>query len=554
MPQTIEFVTGDRAGAKVDLTQETVRLGRHPTCEVVIDLNSVSRFHAHLIKEGDQYLIEDLKSRNGTFVNGKKIEGRVPLGHNDRVKICDTLLVYRLNAESVDSGSVEIPNVVGEETDVSSTVLKTLSAHRGSDLQIRVRPEAKLRAILDVTEAVGQSLEIDVVFSKILESVFKLFPQADRALIILAEEGGRLIPRSYKLRHESDDGIRFSRTVINQAMKQQEAILSADAVNDERFSLSQSIADFRVRSIMCAPLLTPSHKALGVLQVDTQSHQRFEEDDLSLLISVASQATIAIENARMHATILSQDRIRRELEFAREVQGGFLPQQTPSVEGYEFYFFYEAAGQVGGDFYDVVPLAKGKWAILLGDVSGKGVPAALMMAKATSDAKVALLTAPDDPSKAVELFNRSMCAAGRGDRFITFVLVVLDPATHQISIISAGHMSPIVRRAKERIVEEPIQHETTGLVLGIDELAEYKMVTTSLEPGDAVVLYSDGINEAMNAEESMYTIPRLREKVCGAELSAIELGECLVKDVTDYAAGHQQSDDMTLVCFSRRRS
>ena len=186
---------------------------------------------------------------------------------------------------------------------------------------------------------------------------------------------GRFVPRSSKQRREDEDTIRFSKTVVQRAMEEKKAILSADASSDERFSMSESIADFRIRSVMCVPLLGVDQRSLGVIQLDTQSYtQRFSEDDLQVLTSVANQAAIAMENARLHEEMLIQERMRRELSFAREVQQGFLPRFMPKVNGYEFWGFYEAAGLIGGDYYDFVQLPEGRQAVIVADVSGKGVP------------------------------------------------------------------------------------------------------------------------------------------------------------------------------------
>lgn len=547
MPPTLQIMSGDQAGTEISLTQATVRLGRHPTCEVLIDMNAVSRFHAQLVRENGQYYIEDLNSRNGTFVNGAKIEGKTLLSDNDRVKICDMLLAYRVSA----GAGAPPPPPAPPEDDHASTILKTIDASQSPDAMMKVRPEAKLRAVLDISQAIGQSLDQNAIFEKILDSLFRIFPQADRAMLILAEDQEQLRIKSLKLRRPSDETVRFSRTIVRQAMSEKKAILSADAASDERFSMSQSIADFRIRSVMCVPLLAQDQDAMGVIQIDTQSyHQKFEEEDLQILTSVAAQAAVSIENARMHEEILSQERMQRELEFAREVQHGFLPKGTPKIPGYHFWAYYEAAGQVGGDFYDFVSLPEDRLAIFVSDVSGKGVPAALLMAKASSDARVALFQSPHDAARATALMNRAVCDAQLDDRFITMILCIVDLQRNKLSITSAGHMSPIIRRA-DGSVREPIGDMESGLPIGVLDDFEYVAVETDLEPGDCVVLFSDGISEAMDQSNRLYTIERIREQVAALSPPAEELGEALLHDVKRHADEFRQSDDMTLVVFSR---
>lgn len=546
MPPTLEVLTGNDAERRYPLIQDKVRLGRHPACEVHIDVNSVSRFHAHLLREGDRYSIEDLNSRNGTFVNGRKIEGRVPLRDNDRVKICDVLFVFHGKAADTQPHPAAIESV---DEDSSSTVLGTLDAQNDVEMFVGVKAEAKLRAILEISQAIAQTLELDRVFEKILDSLFKIFPQADRSLVILSQNE-QLIPRAVKQRR-GDETVRFSRTIIQQALSGRQAIRSADASQDDRFVMSQSIADFRIRSVMCAPLLAQDHRPLGAIQIDTQNfHQQFSDEDLQILVSVASQASIAIENAQLHSAILDQERIRQELSFAHQVQKGFLPTTPLEIPGYEFWDFYEAAGQVGGDYFGYVALPNGKFAVMVGDVAGKGVPAALLMAKASSDSKVALLTNPDSFGKAMGYLNNAICDTNLDDKFITMVLAVIDPSNHRLTMVNAGHMSPMIRRQSGEVVE-PAEDNITGLPIGIIEDFDYAEVTVDLEPGDAVVLYSDGINEAMNATEDQFTIERLRTLVGELNLPARELGPTLLDHVRKHVNGAKQNDDMTLVVFTR---
>lgn len=551
MPPILQVLSGATAGHQYALTADPIRMGRHPSCEVVIDLNSVSRFHAQLVKEADGYAIEDLKSRNGTFVNGKRIDGRTTLVDNDRVKICDMLLVYR----DGDSTGLPLPPIPAEEVaddESGSTILKTIDARLSSDLMLKVKPEAKLRAILEISQAVGQSLNLDDIFTKMLDSLFKIFPQADRGMVILEAEPNQLRVRAVKQRHDADEeSVRFSRTILRQAMTQRAAILSADAASDERFSMSQSIADYRIRSVMCAPLLTQEGTALGVIQVDTQNfHQKFEEDDLQILQAVASQVSISIENARLHEAQMSQARIKQELEFAKIVQTGFLPKRTPPVPGYSFWTYYESAGAIGGDFFGFLPLPGGRVATFVADVSGKGVPAALLMAKSSADFRVGLLSEPDDLAAALRKINVAFSEAQLDDRFITAILCVIDPAREKMTIASAGHMSPLVRRRGGEVIE-PINDVVTGLPLGVYDDFEYEAVECDIGPGEAVVLYTDGISEAMNGSGQLYGVERLTRSLSQVDLAADKLGEFLLRDVREHVAGHAQSDDMTIVVFTR---
>lgn len=553
MPAFLKVISGSNSGAVFPVVVDKVRLGRHPECEVVIDVNAVSRFHAHVLREGDHFFLEDLQSRNGSFVNGQRVDGRILLHDNDRVKICDTLFVFRTKDEEQENG--EEAKVKPHENDVTTTIVTAIDAESNAELMSKVKPEAKLRAILEISQALGHTLDVDHIYPRVLECMFKIFTQADRALILLQGTGTQMIPKAVKHRlGGGEETVRYSRTIVQRAMTERKAILSADASTDERFAMSESIADFRIRSIMCVPLLGKDKQALGVIQIDTQNaQQRFDMDDLQILASVATQASITLENANLHQEILSQERMRRELDFAKEVQTGFLPQKMPQIAGYEFWAYYDAAGQVGGDFYDFVPLPNGRQAIIVGDVAGKGVPAALMMAKASSDVKVGLLTYPDQNDRAMASVNQAICAASLEDKFITLVMCALCPKTHRLVVVNAGHMSPMIRRA-DGSVEEPAQDELSGLPVGVDETTAYRAVETELDPGDVVLVFSDGISEAMNAKRQTYTTERIREKLRAVTLTPEALGRFLLKDVRAHIGDSSQNDDITMVVFGRNQA
>ncbi len=213
----------------------------------------------------------------------------------------------------------------------------------------------------------------------------------------------------------------------------------------------------------------------GVIQLDTLDiRQQFTQDDLEVLASVASLATLSVENALLHETALKQRDMERELDFASQVQQGFLPTERPRLAGYEFYEYYEAARGVGGDFYDYVPLPGGRVAIGLGDVAGKGVSAALLMARMYSAARFELLTKPT-PSDAMTGLNQQLVSGGMGHRFVTMVIVVVDPATHRLTLVNAGHLLPLLRRAGGTV--EKIDYDGAGSPWGsrrIPSIANWK--------------------------------------------------------------------------------
>lgn len=558
----LQLFKGSGPGEELPLKGDRVILGRHPDCDVVLDAAAVSRQHAQILEENGQYYVEDLHSRNGTYVNGQPIQGRRALEDGDRLKICDLALAFYIGAPSdrlnktddITSVSlaalmVDEPAHVGGSTIVSKLDVGRSSHHAG--MRLTVNPEVKLRAMIEIAHNLGKAVSLDEVLRKLLDSLFKIFIQADRGFVILrTQPDGVLVPKAIKHRRpEMEDQIRISRTIVNSAMASQEAVLSADAANDSRFDSSQSIADLRIRSVMCAPLVDSEGNSLGVIQVDTSDQrQRFQKDDLEVLASVASQAAIAVDNAQLHENALKQHALERDLELARKVQRGLLPAAPPELAGYCFFDFYEPANQVGGDYYDYVELSNNRLAVVLGDVSGKGVAAALLMAKLSGEVRYYLASAPD-AATAMNRINVSFSRAGWQDRFVTFVLAVLDADCNEITLVNAGHMPPLLRHSQG--VVEPIGSEQAGLPLGVDADFSYEAYTRRLEPGDFLAMFTDGISEAMNGNNELYGVDRLQQQLAIGSAPCADLGRLILDDVKRFVGGRPQSDDMCLACFGR---
>ena len=516
----LKVLKGRNPGQQFPLDADRTVIGRHPECDIVLDMASVSREHASITREGDDYFVEDLHSRNGTFVNGELVHGRRRLEEDDRLKICDLLFTFHrempdpvasadsTTGESAISQQTTRPAMVfDDQQSGGATIMGHLEVPLSdpSGLRLTVRPESKLRALIEITENLGKVLDLDKVLSGVLDSLFKIFIQADRGFVVLRDPAsGALVPRAIKYRHgPSDETARISRTIVRQAMETRQAILSADAASDERFDLSQSIADFKIRSMMCAPLINSDGEPLGVIQVDTQNQRsRFQQDDLDVLIAVARQAAIALENAELHQWALRQQALERDIELAHKVQRGFLPSTPPELPGYRFFDYYEPARRLGGDYYDYVELPDGRLAVVVADVSGKGISAALLTAKLSAEIRYCLASQPQ-PALAMQRLNRTFAHAGWEDRFVTLVLAVLDPAAHTLAIVNAGHMAPVLRRADATI--EQLGTEITGFPLGVVDDFPYEQQTISLAPDENVVLYTDGISEAMSPDGQLFT-------------------------------------------------
>ena len=532
-------------------------IGRDSSCELWIGNDpEVDLFHARITKDpaGDCF-VHDLESDNGTFVNEQVIEGRKLLEHGNLVRVCDVVFTFHEREQppssSSDDSSFRAVMVDDESSDSGgSTIMSKLDVRSSiNGPLLAASAEAKLSALIEITRSLSNTLSLDKVLPDVLDSLFRIFVQADRGFVGIVDANGVLVPRWTKLRREDkDDTIRVSRTIAKTVMETKEAILSADAASDVRFEMSQSIADFRIRSMMCAPLVDNDQNAFGILQIDTlDQRQRFREDDLELLVSTAAQASFAINNARLHEDSLKQRSIERDLQLAREVQKAFLPQQAPDLPDYTFYSYYQAANHIGGDYYDYVPLPNGNIAVIVADVVGHGVAAAMLMAKVSAESRFCLASEAD-PAVAITKLNRRLCEL-KLNRFVTFILAVINPATHEVTIVNAGHMAPMLRHV-DGTVDDPGQKQA-GIPLGIVDDFEYNKISITLQPQELLTLYTDGLDEAADVKGEQYSIDRMREGVKAGDGTPEGTGKTLIADIRAHITGCPQDDDMCLVVLRR---
>lgn len=552
-------ISGSGFGKRFDIEKKETVLGRHPDCDVTIEVGAVSRQHARIHKHGLEFRLEDLKSRNGTFLNGRLISDQAPLQDGDLIRICD--VEYSFHADDDSSGLIAPGPADGSsfgvvlvddggQTEATREVSSKLDI-RGTQhgTQLTTSSEARLNAVLEITKNLGTAVQLEDVLPKVLDTLFKVFLQADRAFIVL-RENGELVARWIKTRQEDQqETFRISRTVMREVMESKQAIITLDASSDERFEMANSISDFRIRSMIVAPLLDSSGDPLGAIQMDTLDTKRqFEPKDLEILSGIAMQAGVAIQKAQMHEQLIAQHRVEQDLELARSVQQAFLPNKYPDAAGYEFYHYYLPADQIGGDYFDYISLADGRVAIVVADVVGHGVAAAMLMAKLSAETRFLLASEPN-PAAAITKLNQHITDLGV-EKFVTLLCLVLDPPTGKVEIVNAGHMAPLWLKS-DGTVEEP-GDEASGVPIGILEGFEYEQANIVLKRGDRLILYTDGINEAPSTDGHMFGIDRLQEMVSDSQGSLQATGEQIISEVRQWILGTQQADDMCLVAIGRK--
>ena len=538
-----------------DLGADDVLIGRHPECGVQLESNAVSRRHARVFVEGGGYAIEDLGSGNGTFVNGQKIEGPTQLKPQDRIKLGPVLMRFEESGGGGPAGEQNIGStMVGVSMDDEDATIMASVDIGGGFGALGVKPEEKLKGVLEISRALAGSVDVEAMLPKVLDTLFGIFNQADRGCILLKEsESGELVPRAMKHRRESEDAtVTLSRTIVSKVIENKAGLLSADASSDTQFSASESISNLSIRSMMCVPMLGIDGEVAGVINLDTQNPvNQFNNDDLELLQAVAGQAALSYESARLASAFMAKQKQDSELDIARGVQVALLPEELPKVDGYSFYASYDAAQAVGGDYYDAMVLSDGKICLAFGDVAGKGVPGALIMSRISSCVQNTMSFMPSI-EEAVAAINNHMCANAVEGRFVTFVLVIFDPVAHHLTLVNAGHMSPMILKT-DGLIEE-FDEESVGLPIGVMEDYPFEVVERPIGAGEIIVIFTDGVDEAMNPAGDLYTLERMRNFLQAGSRQADELGRSLLADVRTFADGRDQNDDITIMTFGRDAS
>ena len=323
MPQPIQksslhVLTGEIAGKVFDLREGQTILGRHVDCEVVLPSQTISRHHSRIVGHGDLFSVEDMSSLNGTFVNGQRVERPMVLKDGDSIQIHDILLRYRTSA---GDGERRRGWMAFDEGDAispaprSTKIVTALDVWSGLEMRVEVNPQVKLRALLDLIRNLGTSLDIDVVLPKILDSLFRVFPQAERGYVMLAEgERGKLVTRAFKSRSDTGSSMTMSPMSTHLAarvMAEGQAVLSADPVGGRLPEIHQTVLDAQIRALMCAPLATAAAAPLGVIQLSTDDPKRqFVEQDLDVLTSIATLVAQLVEYARWHRRIRAEEAVR----------------------------------------------------------------------------------------------------------------------------------------------------------------------------------------------------------------------------------------------------
>lgn len=553
----------DRPPDHFPLGRLRITLGRSARNDLCVPDPFASRVHAEVRREGDEYVLQDLGSANGTLYNGATVQGAVPLTAGGRIQIGETEIVFddgtynsSMGATMITDNSSSIPEATialasGDRT--TSGLLEAIEGARTKPEAIVAARSAKQGDLLALISKVGITLlasaSLNETLDQIVSLVFEAVP-ADRCLLMMRDDSNedlRVAVARLRDRVGEVGEIRVSRNVLDEVVIKGKSVLTSDAQHDPRFA-SGTVVLQGIRSVLAVPLGV-ADKVFGIIYADSPiAEGRFTEDHLKLLTTLASVAAIRVENARLLEAQLQQERLERELQLAMEIQQRFQPTAPPVVPGYELQGISFPCYEIGGDYYDFIQREDGRLVIALGDVSGKGTAAALLMSSLHASVH-AQAGSHDTLAETISAVNRYLSDNIPSNRFVTLFYAELDPASGSLSFLNAGHNPPLIVHAAGTVE----QLASGGLPLGIKRDAEYREGRTQLQMGDVLVIYSDGVTEAASPSGEEFGPTRLYEVVArNIDASAAGVRDRIESALTKFSQGTQAADDITLVIVKRQ--
>ena len=410
----------------------------------------------------------------------------------------------------------------------------------------------RLALLYRLSQTFNSSLDLDEVLNKVMDEVIAA-TRAERGFVMLSDANQQLtfhVARGLDQQTIEDPRFQVSRSVVEKVARSGQAILTSDAQTDNRFSMRESVVILGLRSILCVPLKS-KEAVIGTIYVDNRLQAGiFTQADLELLTSIAASASIAIENARLYQVAVEKGRMERELQMARRVQTNLLPSQVPQVPSWEFASRWIPAREVAGDFFDFIDQQNGGMGIVIADVTDKGMPAALFMAATRSIVRASVF-GTRSPAEAISQANRVIYADTATNLYLTLFYAHLDLESGKFTYVNAGHNPPLHYQV---VSPDNLEELTrTGMLLGVEPAVEYQERSIWLMPGDFVLLYTDGITEAVNASYEEYGTERLARLVlANSHASASDILDALLGSVNQFTGDSAPFDDITLILIQRQ--
>ncbi len=546
----LEVVSPDGARRYARITQTPFMIGRGAETGNHLQLSDrrISRNCAAVVIEANRFYVEDRGQRRGLFVNGERVDSReLQDGDSITFGLDDSYEIIFRSAKGADGDS--LPQLLTRMEHITS------SEPTGGGL-------IKLKRLLEATALLHSQLSLDEALSHMLDYAVSV-ADADRGLLLEKDPAGalkvKLARRSGALRLPPES-LTPSQTAIQLALKQQSPVITEDlAQADVDLQAAQSIVAQRLRAVVVIPLFAISRantqesmvnikrgELLGVLYMDSRRPAAFSKLDRQILDALAADAANILDNARLVERERERQRLEQEINIARDIQQALLPRNFPDSPHFAVTGINFPCLAVGGDYFDVFSLSDGRTAFLIADVSGKGLGAAIVTTMLQG--ALSAMTLGTDPARVFNHVNRFLCDHSEVGRYATVFFGILDQEGH-LEFINAGHPSPfLIRRG---VAEEAFTEGSYPV--GLVPEAEYTAVCLKLEPGDTLVLFSDGVTEAVDPDEQMFGTPRLKQLLTGQLECPLEhIQKCVLEGVENFARGAHQADDLTLLIVRYR--
>ena len=405
----------------------------------------------------------------------------------------------------------------------------------------------RLMAIVEVGKLLNSTLDLDKVLNIILDTAIKNLDADRGTLYLIDREKNELWSKVLQGENLVDVRLPIGHGIAGHVAQTGKRVILKDVYKDERFNPEfDKKTGYRTKTMLCTPMKNRENQMIGVFQIINKKTDFFTLDDVHFLDTLSVDACIAIENARLVQEALEKQKIEKELEVAATIQNMIIPKELPVIPGYQIAGKNDPSKQVGGDFYDVIPLKDGKFALIIADVSGKSVSGALLVSTLQASLH-AYLEYDNTITDLVRKLNRIILKNSTTEKYITFFISILDPARNTLETLNAGHNPPLLHRNGELI-----KLKTGGVPLGMVEFDDFRSETLQLQPGDAVVMFTDGVTEAENEAEDFFSDERLEETVlqCAHE-DADAINQRIYSDVKTFEGDAEQADDITLLILKR---
>lgn len=525
-------------------------IGRSSQCDLVVDDSTVSRRHAQIeIVDENSIKLTDLDSHNGTTVNGYAITRETELRVNDIISF--GRVQFKLVSSMERKSSISSFSLGDSEQDLAHATLLPIEEALGPLPAAVIDNPKVFQAISEMGRMLILPGSDEEMFDRALKLLQDAIPTERVAILLSKPEGeGLLLAASRVTGRRHPGSFTISRTIVRELLNQKNAILISDPRSDSRFAQQQSIVGSGIKSAMAVPLFDQD-KVLGILYADTGNPgHHYTEDFLRVTATFGNILAAKITNQILLKERQTKEMLEAELKVASQIQNQLLPSRLLDIENYSLSAFQAQCKAVGGDLYDVAQLADGRIILLLADVSGKGMGAALLMSNVLAAFRILYCAEEIDLVDITSRVSKQLIRSSRPEDFATLFICELCPKTHTLRYLNAGHNPPLMIRSDGRVEELP----PSGIPIGAFDLYPWKEGELQFGVGDFLFVFTDGISEATNNQGELYRDERLKKILLDSRNQPPEeLTESVLDEIRTFMGGASQSDDITMLVLRRDR-